>query len=56
MGLMGERGSGEGGKGSRKNDFQQGRRGIASVCLMLRFALHFDSSLFTLHSSLRFFT
>ena len=34
-------------RGSRKNDFQQGRRGIASVCLMLRFAIHFDSSLFT---------
>ena len=24
----------------------------APLCLMLRFALHFDSSLFTLHSSL----
>lgn len=45
------------GKGSRKNDFQQGRRGMiaslclmlrfALLCLMLRFALHFDSSLFT---------
>lgn len=49
-GLMEEAGKGVG-KGSRKNDFQQGRRGMiaspyASLCLILRFALHLDSSLF----------
>lgn len=40
-GLMEEAGKGAG-KGSRKNDFQQGRRGmIASLCLMLRLILCF---------------